>query len=126
MAILRCLKLIAAVATGCLTGVTHANAYDYRIFQYGLNSRVEYVHMHTVSSICHDVEWSEANWPTGKPIDLSSSTACLVDSVDVRTANGTTFHWGGGGSSAPGSTSTTTKMRIPSSRGNPRCVPKHG
>jgi hypothetical protein len=90
--------LVLAGAAICAANA--ANAYSYR-FNNNANFTINHIWMHTVSNLCHDVDWYGTVPPHGSQ-SLNSSSICLVDRVEINGAEvwatpvgrtSTTFSW---------------------------------
>jgi hypothetical protein len=78
------LPIAALVAIACLGAADRVAAYNYTIVdQYTVP--ISYVHMHTVSAFCHDVETTPNVGPFDPPsnVSLSSASICLVDGIEA-------------------------------------------
>jgi hypothetical protein len=87
----------------CGTAASHAYTYTFEVPSLPnpkddpRDYNLTYVHMHTVSAFCRDVQWDGVVNPGGT-LKLSTSGGCTVDKVTVGNRRGTLtwqgFWWG--------------------------------
>lgn len=80
------LSLVFAVVA--LASASPASAYTYT-FVNSTGKPIRQIWMHTVSSVCHDVNW-RGNLAPGASVNVNSASICLVDRVEV---NGGQIRW---------------------------------
>jgi hypothetical protein len=79
----------ALAGIAALTIASEAKAYTFWVVNQTFRD-ITYIHLHTVSNFCHDVEWKGRLKP-GTKIRLNSASICLVDQVFAKTDNGQEF-----------------------------------
>jgi len=88
---------LAIWSAALVLGANGAEAYDFKVCTNLIGGKVVWVHVHTVSALCHDrTPVENGNWPEASCALGSTALGCLIDEVKFRTDTGKEYTWSKG------------------------------